>query len=263
MPLGYVKLFIDNFQKNAYTTRGGGIMTHVLSLVCAVFLTAHWGMGFPEEGKPPVIDTTAEHLRQFDAIHIGSGEEKKVYLTFDAGYENGHTGKILDTLKEKDVKAAFFIVGHYAESQPDLVRRMAGEGHIIGNHTNKHKDMSKITDPAAFKKELDGLDEAVKKVTGSPAAKYYRPPSGVYSDQNLKMAQKLGYKTIFWSLAYVDWKEDSQPSHEQAMDKLTRRVHPGAIILLHNTSSTNAAILGGLIDKYREMGYSFGTLDDL
>jgi peptidoglycan-N-acetylmuramic acid deacetylase len=123
--------------------------------------------------------------------------------------------------------------------------------------------MSKVSDPAAFKKELDGLDEAVKKVTGAPASKYYRPPSGTYTDLNLKMAQKLGYKTVFWSLAYVDWKENSQPSHGQAMDKLTRRVHPGAIILLHNNSSTNAAILGNLIDKYREMGYSFGTLDEL
>jgi peptidoglycan-N-acetylmuramic acid deacetylase len=238
-------------------------MTQLLSFASALLLTLHWGMGFPQEGRPPVIDDTAEHLRQLGAYYMGNEEEKTVYLTFDAGYENGHTGKILDTLKEKGVKAAFFIVSHYAESSPDLVRRMADEGHIIGNHTDRHLDMSKITDPAAFKKELDGLDEAVRKVTGAPAAKYYRPPSGTYTHDNLKMAQKLGYKTIFWSLAYVDWKDGSQPSHEQAMSKLTRRVHPGAIILLHNTSSTNAAILGGLIDKYREMGYGFGTLDDL
>jgi peptidoglycan-N-acetylmuramic acid deacetylase len=238
-------------------------MTHAISWLFTILLTIHWGMGFPEDGKPPVIDTTAEHLRQFDAYHIGNTEEKKVYLTFDAGYENGQTGKILDTLRDKGVRAAFFIVGHYAESSPDLVRRMANEEHIIGNHTKTHADMSKITDPEAFKRELEGLDEAVRKVTGSPAAKYYRPPSGTYTHQNLKTAQKLGYKTVFWSLAYVDWKENSQPTREQAMDKLTRRIHPGAIILLHNTSSTNAKVLGELIDKYREMGYEFGTLDEL
>ncbi|MCL2003134.1 MAG: polysaccharide deacetylase family protein [Oscillospiraceae bacterium] len=238
-------------------------MTHALALFTALLLSAHWGMGFPEEGKPPVIDTTAEHLRQFDAVHIGSGEEKTVYLTFDAGYENGNTGKILDTLKEKGVRAAFFIVGHFAEAEPALVRRMADENHIIGNHTKNHPDMSKITDPDAFRRELDGLDEAVRKATGSGAAKYYRPPAGVYSEKNLKMAQKLGYKTVFWSLAYVDWKENSQPPHGAAMDKLTRRVHPGAVVLLHTNSSTNAAILGGLIDQYREMGYGFGTLDEL
>jgi peptidoglycan-N-acetylmuramic acid deacetylase len=235
----------------------------ILPLFCAVALSLHWGLGFPKAGEPPVAEVPAEHLRQFDAYYIGDTAAKNIYLTFDGGYENGYTAAILDTLKEKGVKAAFFIVGHYVESSPELVRRMAEEGHIIGNHTDKHRDMSKVTDPAVFKKELDSLDELVKSVTGEGAAKYYRPPSGVFSDGNLKTAQKLGYKTIFWSLAYVDWKEKSQPSHEQAMDKLTRRVHPGAIILLHNNSTTNAAILGGLIDKYREMGYSFGTLDEL
>jgi peptidoglycan-N-acetylmuramic acid deacetylase len=238
-------------------------MTYAMTLVYAFLLSLHWGLGFPEPGKPPVADVPAEHIRQFDAVYMGDPETKTIYLTFDAGYENGHTGKILDTLKEKNVPAAFFIVGHYVESAPELVKRMAAEGHIIGNHTKRHPDMSKITDPAAFKKELNDLDEMLKELLGTGAAKYYRPPSGTYSDLNLKMAQKLGYKTVFWSFAYVDWKENSQPSHAQAMDKLTRRIHPGAIILLHNTSSTNAAILGGLIDKYREMGYTFGTLDEL
>jgi peptidoglycan-N-acetylmuramic acid deacetylase len=238
-------------------------MTHALSLFFTALLTLHWGLGFPQEGRPPVANEPADQLRQMDAYYMGNEDEKKIYLTFDAGYENGHTGKILDTLKEKGVKAAFFIVGHYAETSPDLVLRMANEGHIIGNHSYKHPDMSKITDPAAFQKELDALNEAVKKVTGAPAAKYYRPPSGTYTHDNLKIAQKLGYKTLFWSLAYVDWKDNNQPGHAKAIDKLTRRIHPGAIVLLHSTSATNAAILGGLIDKYREMGYEFGTLDEL
>jgi peptidoglycan-N-acetylmuramic acid deacetylase len=238
-------------------------MTQIFSLFSAIALSLHWGLGFPEAGKPPVIDVPAEHIAQFDAYHIGNPDEKIIYLTFDCGYESGHTAKMLDVLDEKQVPAAFFLVGHYVESQPELVKRMAESGHIIGNHTNKHPDMSKISDPAAFKKELDDLDELLKGVTGEGAAKYYRPPSGTYSDLNLKMAQKLGYKTIFWSLAYVDWHKDRQPCPQSAMEKLTKRIHPGAIILLHNTSKTNADILGGLIDKYREMGYSFGSLDKL
>jgi peptidoglycan-N-acetylmuramic acid deacetylase len=238
-------------------------MIKMISLLSAVTLSLHWGLGFPQAGKPPVIDVPPEHIAQYGAYHIGDTEKNIIYLTFDCGYENGNTASILDTLKEKDVKAAFFIVGHYVESAPELVRRMADEGHIIGNHTKTHQDMSKVTDPSVFRKELEGLDELAKAVTGSPAAKYYRPPSGTYTDQNLKEAQKLGYKTVFWSLAYVDWHKDRQPTHQNAMDKLTKRVHPGAVILLHNTSRTNAEILDKLIDRYREMGYSFGTLDEL
>ena len=238
-------------------------MTHALSLFSAILLTLHWGLGFPEEGKPPVGNAPADHLRQFDAVYMGNPEEKTIYLTFDAGYENGHTGRILDILKEKNVKAAFFLVGHYVEAAPDLVRRMAAEGHTIGNHTKRHADMSKVADPAAFEKELDDFDQMVRQTTGEGVAKYYRPPSGRYTDNNLKIAQKLGYKTVFWSLAYADWHRDRQPSREYAMNKLTRRIHPGAIVLLHSTSRTNAEILGGLIDKYREMGYTFGTLDGL
>jgi peptidoglycan-N-acetylmuramic acid deacetylase len=222
-------------------------MTYAMTLVYAFLLTLHWGLGFPEPGKPPVTDVPAEHIRQFDAVHMGDPEGKTIYLTFDAGYD----------------PAAFFIVGHYVESAPELVKRMKAEGHIIGNHTKRHPDMSKITDPAVFKKELDSLDEMLKGVIGEGAAKYYRPPAGTYTDGNLKTAQKLGYKTVFWSLAYADWHQDRQPSHEHAMAKLTKRVHPGAIILLHSTSKTNAEILGGLIDRYREMGYTFGTLDEL
>jgi peptidoglycan-N-acetylmuramic acid deacetylase len=229
----------------------------------ALVLTLHWGLGFPQPGQPPVIDVPAEHLNRYGAYHIGDTDEKTIYLTFDCGYENGYTAKMLDTLKEKGVSAAFFVVGHYVDSSPGLIKRMAEEGHIIGNHTNRHPDMSKISDPEAFAKELADLDEKLIGVTGQGAAKYYRPPSGTYSDLNLKMAQKLGYKTVFWSLAYADWHQDRQPGHAQAMEKLTKRIHPGAIVLLHNTSKTNADILGSLIDKYREMGYSFGTLDSL
>jgi peptidoglycan-N-acetylmuramic acid deacetylase len=140
---------------------------------------------------------------------------------------------------------------------------MAAEGHTVGNHTYHHPDMSKISDKAAFQKEMDDVRSLYKEVTGEEMVMYYRPPQGKYSTANLQMAQELGYTTFFWSLAYVDWNVDSQPSHEEAFDKLTKRIHPGAIVLLHNTSKTNGEILDELLTKWEEMGYSFGTLEEL
>ena len=149
------------------------------------------------------------------------------------------------------------------ESAPDLVKRMVEEGHVVGNHTYHHPDMSKISDPAAFQKEMDDVKALYKEITGQEMAMYYRPPQGKYSTANLKMAKELGYSTFFWSLAYVDWNVDSQPSHEEAFKKLCGRVHPGAVVLLHNTSKTNGEILDELLTKWEEMGYRFGTLKDL
>jgi peptidoglycan-N-acetylmuramic acid deacetylase len=228
-----------------------------------IVLTLSWGLGFPQEGKPPVGTVSAEYLKQFDAAYIGSTTENTVYLTFDAGYENGQTASILDTLKEKNVPAAFFVVGHYVDSEPDLLRRMATEGHTVCNHTVKHPDMAAITDPEAFRAELDGLGEKFKAVTGTEMAKIYRPPSGKFNEKNLRLAQKLGYKTLLWSLAYVDWYRDKQPDPGRALEKLTKRIHPGAVLLLHSTSRTNAEILGRLIDQYRAMGYTFGTVNQI
>jgi peptidoglycan-N-acetylmuramic acid deacetylase len=161
------------------------------------------------------------------------------------------------------VPAAFFLVGNYVQQNPDLVRRMVKEGHIVGNHTMHHPDMSKISEPAAFQKELEELEALFFEVTGSKMPKFYRPPQGNYSEENLKMAQKLGYKTVFWSLAYVDWQNDKQPTAEFAFSKLLPRTHNGAVILLHSTSQTNAEILDQLLTKWKEMGYSFGTLEML
>ena len=186
-----------------------------------------------------------------------------IYLTFDAGYENGCTGKILDTLKSHRVSAAFFLVGNYIEKNADLVRRMVEEGHIVGNHTMHHPDMSKISEKAAFSEELQGLEKLFREVTGQELPKYYRPPQGVYSEENLKMAQELGYKTVFWSLAYVDWNNDSQPTDDQAFAKLLPRIHNGAVVLLHSTSQTNARILDELLTKWEEMGYTFAPISDL
>ena len=225
--------------------------------------TGSWGLSFRQEGAPPVGSAGADQLRKLDAAYLGDTTRPVIYLTFDAGYENGATEKILDVLKKHEVKAAFFLVGNYIEKNADLVRRMAAEGHIVGNHTMHHPDMSRITDRTAFEKELKDLEILYKDVTGQDMPKYYRPPQGIYSEENLKMAQELGYKTVFWSLAYVDWNNDSQPTKEQAFSKLLPRIHNGAVVLLHSTSRTNAEILDELLSKWKEMGYRFGTLEEL
>ena len=224
---------------------------------------SNWGLSFQEEGKPPVANTTAEELKQFDAYYMQNTEEKKIYLTFDCGYENGNTAPILDALKKHNAPATFFIVGNFLSTSPDLVRRMTEEGHTVGNHTFHHPDMSKISSIDAFSKELKDLEDLYKETTGKEMVKYYRPPQGKYSESNLKMAQDLGYQTFFWSLAYVDWYQDKQPSSEEAFQKLLGRIHPGAIVLLHSTSSTNAAILDELLSKWEEMGYQFQSLEYL
>lgn len=223
----------------------------------------NWGLSFQEEGKTPVGNATFEELAKYDAFYAEQTEEKHIYLTFDVGYENGNTASILDTLKKHNVSATFFVVGTYIESDPELVKRMAEEGHIVGNHTWHHPDMSQIAAMDAFKKELEDVENAYLEVTGEKMTKFYRPPQGKYSEANLKMAQELEYKTFFWSLAYVDWYDDNQPSREEAFEKLLGRIHPGAIVLLHSTSDTNALILDELIQKWEEMGYTIRSLTEL
>ena len=225
--------------------------------------TGSWGLSFRQEGMPPIGNAGRDQLARYNAAYIGNTEEKVLYLTFDAGYENGCTAQILDVLKAKEVPAAFFLVGNYIEKNPDLVRRMVKEGHTVGNHTMHHYDMSKLSDKAAFSKELTDLETLYRDTIGSEMPKFYRPPQGIYSEENLKMAQELGYKTVFWSLAYVDWKNDAQPTKEEAFQKLLPRIHSGAVVLLHSTSRTNAQILNELIEKWKALGYRFGTLDEL
>ena len=172
----------------------------------AVPAAADWGLSFPTEGESPVGNASAEDLAQYGAYYLGDTSQKVLYLTFDCGYENGCTEAILDALKKHNAPAAFFVVGHMIESAPDIVRRMAAEGHIVGNHTYHHPDMSSISDMAAFQKELTDLETLYQETTGQPLSKFYRPPQGKYSVENLKQAQQLGYTTVFWSLAYVDWR---------------------------------------------------------
>ena len=239
------------------------ILVAVTVFRSSVLQTGSWGLSFRQEGAAPIGNAGVDQRKQYDAAYIGDTTKKVLYLTFDAGYENGCTEKILDTLKKHEIKAAFFLVGNYIEKNADLVRRMAEEGHTVGNHTMHHYDMSKIADKSAFSKELQDLEVLYKEVTGQEMPKYYRPPQGTYSEENLKMAQELGYKTVFWSLAYVDWNNDSQPTKEQAFSKLLPRTHDGAVVLLHSTSRTNAEILDELLTKWKETGYSFGSVEEL
>ena len=186
-----------------------------------------------------------------------------VYLTFDAGYENGNVEKILDVLKTENVKGAFFILGNLITRNTELVKRMADEGHTVCNHTVHHKDMTKVSSKEEFSAELCALEELYREYTGKEMAKYYRPPEGKYDEKTLAYANELGYKTIFWSLAYADWDNNKQPSIEKAMKILLDNMHNGAVILLHPTSATNAAIIGELIRTLKAEGYRFGELTGL
>lgn len=228
-----------------------------------VLETQNWGLGFSEEGKPPTGMASVEELKELQTYFLGDTSEKRLYLTFDAGYENGNTPAILEALKKHNVKATFFVVGHYLETAPELVKQMTEEGHTVGNHTYHHYDMSKISEPEQFREEMETVEEKYEEITGQKMTKFYRPPQGKYSQENLKQAKELGYHTFFWSLAYVDWKQDAQPSHEEAFSKLMSRVHPGAVVLLHSTSSTNAEILDELLTRWEKEGYSFGTLEEM
>ena len=244
-----------------------GVLTSLVAIAAAtqppVLPAGSWGLSFQTQGQPPVGNTSNDRLKEYGAAYLGDTSQKKIYLTFDSGYENGCTAQILDTLKKHNIRAAFFLVGNYIEKNPELVRRMVDEGHIVGNHTYHHWDMSKISDPARFRQELVSLEELYRQTTGQEMKKFYRPPQGIYSEENLKMAQELGYHTVFWSLAYVDWLNDKQPTSEQAFSKLIPRIHDGAVVLLHSTSKTNAAILDDLLTRWESMGYTFGTVEEL
>ena len=240
-------------------------LTKLQSTYAIVPQAENWGLGFGEKGsqKQPSGNVTADELRQNHAFYVGNDKEKNIYLTFDCGYENGNTEKILKALKKHNAKGTFFVVGHFLETSPDLVKQMLKEGHAVGNHTYHHPDMSSISTKESFQKELDDNAALFKQITGEEMSAYYRPPQGKYSAVNLKMAKDLGYHTFFWSLAYVDWYEDKQPSHDEAFDKLTGRIHPGAIVLLHITSNTKGEILYQLLTKLEDIGYTFQPLSHL
>ncbi len=223
-----------------------------------------WGLSFSNgKNKVPRGNVSQKELDKYGAFYCDDRDEKVIYLTFDAGYENGNAGKILDVLKKEQISAAFFLVGNYFKTQPELVRRMVEEGHIVGNHTTTHPDMSKIKELADFRKELEQTENLYRETTGKDMPKFYRPPQGKFSVSNLQQAQMLGYTTVFWSLAYADWDNTKQPTREYALEKLNSRIHNGAIVLLHLTSKTNAEILEELIQGWKAQGYTFKPLTDL
>ena len=216
--------------------------------------------------ETPILSSDLKLIEKFNACYIDEENAKKhekvLYLTFDAGYENGNVEKVLDVLKEENVTGAFFILGHLIRKNSDLVRRMAAEGHAVCNHTENHKDMTTLTE-AEMKANLERLESAYTECVGRPMEKIFRFPEGRFNERTLKTAKELGYKTVFWSLAYADWDNDKQPNPEAAKKILTDHIHDGAIILLHPTSSTNAAILGDLIKEWKKLGYRFGDIRDI
>ncbi len=241
-----------------------GVRSEDIETAANTEINRNWGLSFQVEGQSPIGNATSSELKKYNAYYIDEGtKDKSIYLTFDAGYENGYTEKILDVLKKEKVKAAFFLVGDYIKSNPEIVRRMEKEGHMVGNHTMTHPDMSMIINKEVFENELVELANLYKKTTGKSMKKVYRPPQGKFSEENLKMAQELGYYTFFWSLAYVDWYVDKQPTREEAINILNNRIHDGAIVLLHSTSKTNSEILEELIQRWKSRGYKFKSLDEI
>lgn len=223
----------------------------------------NWGLSFPSEGQLPTGNATIAELKKYNAYYAQDTDKKYIYLTFDCGYENGNTEPILQALKKHNAPATFFVVGTLIKSNPKLIKKIHEEGFTVGNHTFHHPDMSQMSTTDSFQKELKDVETLYQEVTQTTMAKFYRPPRGIYNTDNLKMAKDAGYSTFFWSLAYVDWYQDDQPTKEEAFSKLLTRIHPGAIVLLHSTSSTNAAILDELLTKWEDMGYQFKDLKDL
>lgn len=224
----------------------------------------HWYIK-RREGKSPIFPMEAELVKEYGGYYIderANDENKVLYLTFDAGYENGNVEKILDILKKENVQAAFFLLDNIILKNTNLVIRMTDEGHLVCNHTKNHKDLSDSS-IEEIKTDLCMLEDIYREKTGRELSKYFRFPEGKYSINAIKCVCELGYKTVFWSFAYEDWDNCKQPNKEWAINKIIKNTHNGAVMLFHPTSSTNAEILETLIKKWREMGYSFGSLDDL
>ncbi len=202
-------------------------------------------------------------LSEYDGYYVGDTNSKVIYLTFDEGYENGNTPKILDTLKEENVPAAFFVVKPYIKQEPEIVKRMVEEGHLVCNHSSHHPSMASIKNNEKFKLEFSEVEDEYKSLIGEDMPKFFRPPMGKYSKNSLRQTKELGYKTIFWSFAYKDWLVDNQPEETSAIKKIVSGAHPGCIMLLHSVSNTNAKILKDVIKELKAQGYEFKSLNEL
>ena len=218
-----------------------------------------WGIKRNDNHEQPDLGAkNKELISKYNGMALGNSNDKCIYLTFDMGYEAGYTASILDSLKNEGVPATFFITAHYLNTAPDLVKRMIDEGHIVGNHTVNHKSMPDLSD-AEMEKEVMQLNQSLNEKFGYEM-KYLRPPKGEFSERSLKITQDLGFKTVMWSFAYVDWNEDSQPSQSEALSKITSNLHNGEIMLLHATSKTNAEIMTSLIREIKREGYEIKSL---
>ncbi|WP_223830156.1 delta-lactam-biosynthetic de-N-acetylase [Paenibacillus arenilitoris] len=224
----------------------------------------HFGFKKSVNGQLPSIDEEGFKgiVTKHGALFLGDTSKKELFLTFDNGYENGYTSKILDVLKEKKAPAAFFVTGHYVKDQAELIKRMAAEGHIVGNHSWSHPDMSQLSEEQ-IKAELDKVKEHVQQLTGQREMKYLRPPRGIFNERVLAASKRFGYTNVFWSIAYKDWDVNAQRGARYAYDQVMKQLHPGAIILLHSVSKDNTEALGSMIDEARRQGYEFKSLDEL
>ncbi len=251
-------------------------ITKIIALAAAALILTqsvsadegHWYCKRTNDHTQPPIPPEYSYVEKYggyflDRNHGDNDADKVIYLTFDAGYENGNVAKILDTLKKHDAEGCFFILSHLVEANTDLVKRMFDEGHTVANHTMKHKNMAKYGTRENFESELFGLEKLTKELTGHELAKFYRPPEGSFTEDNLKIVSDLGYKTIFWSFAYADWDNDKQPDPESSLKKLLDHTHNGEILLLHPTSATNAAILDRYMTELEKEGYHFGSIKEL
>ncbi|MBD8006671.1 delta-lactam-biosynthetic de-N-acetylase [Bacillus norwichensis] len=222
----------------------------------------HWGFKKGSDGKQAEAGEAYDNLlEKYGAFYKGNAKDKVLYLTFDNGYENGYTEKVLDVLKAEKVPAAFFVTGHYLESAPDLAKRIVEEGHIIGNHSWNHPDMTNISDEK-IQEELERVKEKTAGLTGQTEMQYLRPPRGILSERTLKVTREQGYIHVLWSLAYKDWQTDQQKGWKHAYDNIMAQVHPGAVMLLHSVSKDNADALEKVIKDLKKDGYTFKSLDD-
>ncbi len=252
------------------------IKKYILMLLCVAIMLTSLGMrAFAKSAdswyimrngsETPKIDNSQKIIYKYNGIYCNenlSKDKKIIYLTFDAGYENGNLAKILDVLAKKKVKASFFILDYLIKKTPELILKMENDGHLVVNHSKNHKDMTTLTEEE-IKLNLSALEESYKNLTGKEMKKYFRFPEGRYDERTLSITDKLGYKSVFWSFAYADWDNDKQPEEKYATDLILNNTHNGEILLLHPNSKTNAAILGNLIDKWREMGYEFACIDTI
>lgn len=249
------------------------IVAMILTLTCAAIHPIaeeskySWYCVHVRDHRQPTADARFSFISEYggfyiDEKHGDKDSEKVIYLTFDAGYENGNVSRILDVMKTEEVTGAFFVLGNLVEKNPDLINRMFDEGHLVCNHTYSHKAMVGYN-REQFTAELEKLEEACIRKTGRELSKFYRPPEGVFDRNSLAYAKDMGYKTVFWSFAYADWDNNKQMSASSAKAKILENLHNGEIMLLHPTSKTNADIIGDVIRELKAEGYRFGSLEEL